>query len=96
MMAVPVLPYAMEHYNFLPELGVAKDQFESARAFEILFTEVGKAFITHHVEKLLGVILLHNHFLLGPQEVLVNVDSVAVPWDISSGAEEFADVKASA
>lgn len=96
MMAVPVLPYAVEHYNSLPELRVAKDQFESARASEILFTEVGKAFITHHVEKILGVVLLHNHFLLGPQEMLVNVDSVAVPWDISSGAEEFADVNASA
>lgn len=94
-MAVPVLPYDVEHYNTLPELRVAKDQFESAQASEILFIEVGKAFITHHVENVLGVVL-HNHFLLEPQEMLVNVDPMAVPWDISSGAQELADVNASA
>ena len=78
-MAVPVLSYAVEHYNSLPELRVAKYQFESAKASAILITEIGKALVTHHVENTLGVILLHNHFLLGPKEMLINVGSVAVP-----------------
>ena len=95
-MAVNVLPYAVEHYNSLPELRVVKGQFESARASEILFTEIGRALVKHHVENILGVILLHNHFLLEPHEMLVNVDSVAVPWDTASGAKELASVKASA
>ena len=95
-MALTVLPYAVEHYNSLPELGVAKDQFESAQASEILFTAIGQAFVKHHVENTLGIILLHNHFLLEHHEMLVNVDSVAVPWDTTSGATELAGVKASA
>ena len=95
-MALSVLPYAVEHYNSLPELRVAKDQFESVQASEILFTEIGKAFVKHHVENILGIALLHNHFLLGHYEMLVNVDSVAVPWDARSGAKEFAEVNASA
>ncbi len=95
-MALHVLPYAVEHYNSLPELRVAKDQFESARASEILFTEIGKAFVKHHVENTLGIALLHNHFLLEHHEMLVNVDSVAVPWDTTSGATELAGVNASA
>ena len=95
-MALNVLPYAVEHYNSLPELRLVKDQFESARASEILFTEIGKAFVKHHVENTLGVILIHNHFLLEHHEMLVNVDSVAVPWDTTSGATELAGLKASA
>ena len=95
-MALQVLPYAVEHYNSLPELRLAKDRFESARASEILFTEIGKAFVKHHVENTLGIALLHNHFLLEHQEKLVNVDSVAVPWNTASGATELAGVNACA
>ncbi len=96
VMAIAILPYAVEHYNSLPELRVAKDQFESGRASEILFSEIGRAFLKHHVEHILGVILLHNHFLLNPDEMLVNVDSVAIPWDARSGSRELTDVNASA
>ena len=78
-MALHVLPYAVEHYNSLLELRIAKDQFESARASEILFTEIGKAFVKYHVENTLGIALLHNYFLLEHYEMLVNVDTVAVP-----------------
>ena len=95
-MALHVLPYAVKHYNSLPELRVAEDQFESARASEILFTEIGKAFVKHHVQNTLGITLLHNHFLLKHHEMLVNVDSVAVPWNTTSGATELAGVNVSA
>ena len=96
VMTLHVLPYTVEHYNSLPELRVAKEQFESARASDILFTEIGQAFVKHHVENTLGIALLHNHFLLEQHEMLVNVDSVAVPWDTTSGATELAGVSASA
>lgn len=95
-MATPVLPYTVEHYNFLPELQVAQSQFEYARVSDILFTEIGKAFVKHHVENVLGVVLLHNHFLLEPHEMLVSVDSVAVPWDTRAGAKELGTVNATA
>lgn len=94
-MALPILPYAVEYYNSLPELGVAKDHFDSARVSEILYADIGKAFIKHHVENILGVVLLHNHFLFEPQEMLANVGSMAVPWDTTSGAEELKNVNAS-
>ncbi|KAI9747541.1 MAG: N-acetyl-glucosamine-6-phosphate deacetylase [Chaenotheca gracillima] len=91
-MAVPILPYSVGHYNSLPELHAARNQFESTQASEILFTEIGEALLKHNVEKKLGVVLLHNHFLLEPYEILVNVGSVAVPWDARSGAEELTNV----
>lgn len=85
-MALQILPYAVKHYNSLPELRVAKDQFESAKASEILFTEIGNAFVKHYIENTLGIILLHNHFLLEHYEMLVNFDSVAIQWDILQAA----------
>lgn len=95
-MAVPVLPYTVECYNSLPELQMAKCQFESTRAPEILFTEIGKAVLKHHVEKMLGVTLLHNHFLLQSYEMLVNFDSVALPVDTRSGTKQLGLVYPSA
>jgi len=89
-MAIPILPYSVEHYNSLPELREAKDQFKSLGASEILFTEIGPALVRHHVENILGVVLLHNHFLLSQNEKLVDVGSVAVPC-----AEELPNVSAS-
>ena len=96
MTTLHVLPYTMEHYNFLPELYIAKEQFESARASGILFAEIGQVFIKHHVKNILGITLLHNHFLLEQHAMLVNMDSVALPWDATNGASELAGVSASA
>ena len=79
MMAVHVLPYAVEYCKSLPELHVAKDQFKSARAYDILFTEIGQTFVRYHVENILEITILHNHFLLEQHEMLVNVNLVAVP-----------------
>lgn len=94
-MASLVLPYTVEHYNSLPELQVAKFQFESVRASDILFTDIGRVFVKHHVENMLGVVLLHNHFLLNPHEMLVSVNSAAVPWDTRSSTKELGAVNAS-
>ena len=95
-MAVAVLPYAVEHYNTLPELHAARNEFESKQASKILYTELGKVFVTHHVEYIVGIILLHNHFFLEPYEKLVSVNSAAVPWDNRSSAKESADITATA
>lgn len=94
-MAIQILPYAVDFYNSLPELYAANHQLQSIDA-SVLFTEIGRTFLNHQVENMLGLALLHNHFLLEPYEMLVNVDSVAVPWDIRSCCKELADVNASA
>ncbi|KAL9014416.1 MAG: hypothetical protein Q9173_000937 [Seirophora scorigena] len=91
------MPYSVEHYKSLPELGVAKDQFDSAEVLDVLFTEIGGVIVKHHVEYIFGIALFHNHFLLEPNEMLVHMsDSAAVPWDTTSGAKELSDVNATA
>jgi len=85
----PVLPYAVEHYNSLPELREAKDQLISSGASGVLFTEIGPGACKTPCRKILGVIL-HNHFRLSHDEKLVDFGSVAVPC-----AEELPNVNAS-
>jgi hypothetical protein len=68
----------VEQYNSLPGLFEARDQFESAQSSDVL-SELGQLLVKRGVQNMLGVTLLHNHFLLEQDEKLVIVDSVAVP-----------------
>lgn len=95
VMTIAILFYAVEHYNSLLELHVTKDQFEFERVLKILFSKIGRVFLKHHVEHILSVILLHNHFLLNLDEMLVNVDSVAISWDARSDSRELTNVNVS-
>ncbi|KAL9594509.1 MAG: hypothetical protein Q9219_006991 [cf. Caloplaca sp. 3 TL-2023] len=79
-------------YNSLPELNAAKAQLDEAGPFAILVDEIGKTFVKHGIHLSLGLVLLHNHFLLDANEMLVTVDSVAVPWNNTSGAPELSAV----
>lgn len=94
-MATAVLPYSAQHYNSLPSIADAGRSLKPAE-IALLTTTIGQVFVKHKVQKLFGIILLHNHFSLDENEILVNIGSVAVPWKTPSLAEQFRDVKGSA
>ncbi|KAI0003449.1 hypothetical protein F4779DRAFT_621876 [Xylariaceae sp. FL0662B] len=94
-MATAVLPYSAQHYNSLPSIGDAGSNLKPEDI--VLFTmTIGQVFVKHKVQKLFGIILLHNHFSLDENEILVNIGSVAVPWKTSSLSEQLRDVRGSA
>ncbi|KAI1175976.1 hypothetical protein F4777DRAFT_597917 [Nemania sp. FL0916] len=94
-MATAVLPYSAQHYNSLPSIADASSSLNSTE-IDQLTTTIGQVFIKHKVQNLFGIILLHNHFPLDEDEVLVNIGSVAVPWKTTSLAKQFRDVRSSA
>lgn len=94
-MATAILPYSIHHYNSLPNITDAGTSLKPADVAH-LTTTIGKVFIKHNVQKLFGIILLHNHFSLDENEILVNIGSVAVPWNTSSLAKQLHDVKGNA
>jgi len=94
-MATAVLPYSTQHYNSLPSIADAGRSLKPAD-IALLTTTIGQVFVKHKVQKLFGIILLHNHFSLDENEILVNIGSVAVPWKTPSLAEQLRDVKGSA
>ncbi|KAL9094259.1 MAG: hypothetical protein Q9165_003399 [Trypethelium subeluteriae] len=94
-MDVPLVAYTVEHYNSLPELRLAKGYFEATHASKVLFEELAVTFVQYGVQDEIGVTLLHNHFLMEPNEMLVNIGSVAIPWNKDNGAGQLKDVNAS-
>lgn len=91
-MALPILSYSVEYHNSLPDVADAKTQFDSVGASKTLFTDIGRIFLKYHMENTLGIVLLHHHFLLARDEMLVNVGPVAVPWKTNSGVKELENV----
>ena len=94
-MAVQILPYAVEHYNSLPELESAKKHFDCVRASDLLLF-FGSAFVEHYVENVFRLVLLHKHYDLTPHEKMVKGRSVATPWNITHRATEPTNLHASA
>jgi hypothetical protein len=94
-MATAVLPYSAQHYNSLPNIADAGSSLKPAD-IALLTTTIGQVFVKHKVQKLFGIILLHNHFSLDENEILVNMGSVAVPWKVPNLVERLRDVRGSA
>ncbi|KYK59810.1 hypothetical protein DCS_00944 [Drechmeria coniospora] len=90
-----VLPYSPQHYSSLPSIEDASETLTSD-AVALLTSAIGHVFVKHQVQKLFGIVLLHNHFTLKDDEILVNFGSVAVPWKTTSSAKQLLDVKGSA
>lgn len=94
-MATTILDYSAEHYNSLPSIMDAGTNLKPAD-ISLLTTTIGQVFVKHEVQNLFGITLLHNHFSLDENEILVNIGSVAVPWKTTSLAGQLRDVKGSA
>jgi hypothetical protein len=78
-MATTVLLYSAQHYNSSPNIEDAGASFKPAD-IALLTTTIGQMFIKHNVQKLFGIILLHNYFSLNEDEILGNIRSMATPW----------------
>ena len=91
-MATAVLSYNAQHYNSLPSIADAGTNLRPAD-IALLTSTIGPVFVKHDIQKLFGMTLLHNHFSLDADEILVNIGSVAVPWKTSSLATQLHDVR---
>lgn len=79
-MAFQKIPYTAADYNTIPDIMDSAEQFKEANASGLLMQEIGQAFLKHQVMSTFGVALVHRHFDLAQQEMLVNLGNVAVPW----------------
>ena len=74
-------------YKTLPELFVAAKELDKIN--EEMFSEIRAVFIQFKEYENYGLILLHKHFDLDDEEVLVESkkenSAVSIPWRINSG-----------
>jgi hypothetical protein len=73
-------PYSPSLFNTLPLLHDAYAYFKESNAASIINTVLANIFTKHHVDCLLGVQFLHQHFHLDEGECLVDVEGASVPW----------------
>ncbi|KAJ9137753.1 hypothetical protein NKR23_g9013 [Pleurostoma richardsiae] len=93
-MATAILPYSAQHYNSLPSIQDAGRSLTPSE-LEELPAAVGGIFVRHAVQDRFGLILLHNHFPVEADEMLVSFGNVALPYKTSSPAAELCDIKGS-
>jgi hypothetical protein len=93
-MSTKILPYTSQHYNSLPSIAEAGSSL-TPTDIALLTSTIGQVCIKHNVQKYFGITLLHNHFPLSDNEMLVSIGSVAVPWKTTSRAPELRDIKGS-
>ncbi|CAG9947018.1 unnamed protein product [Clonostachys rosea f. rosea IK726] len=73
-------PYRPEAYNSLPTLSVAGTAYETQDAEKLLFGPMRQLFLDHNVQDTYGVVLLHNHFDIDPEDRLVERRGISVLW----------------
>lgn len=77
-MAACVSPYSPQRYNTIPNIDDAAQHFPVGM-IEQVTESIGSVFIKHQLQDIFGLVLLHKHFELDENEILLNVGSVTVP-----------------
>lgn len=80
-------PYDVHAFNQLSGLQVSNDILTANNGTEVLATSIRDLFANHPLmAKTYGVILLHRHFELKANEVLVDVNGCSTAWTLPSPA----------
>lgn len=74
-------------YNKLPSLFDAEKDFRSARANSLVSNGIRQLFIEHKMDTTFGVTMLHRHFDLADNELLVEYNGTSTPWDMTGRPE---------
>ncbi|GFF59091.1 hypothetical protein IFM51744_09792 [Aspergillus udagawae] len=82
--------YTSEKFNSLPFLGESSKAFQSIGDKEALFSDLKDLFIRYGVTDLLGLTLVHRHFDVNEDELLVESNGTTMPWTVP-GLASFCD-----
>ncbi len=77
-----IKPYTSEFFNSLPGLGDSSDSFRSNDGNAAVDSAFQDLFVRHKMTKLFGLGLVHRHFDLKPNELLVDVNGTSTAWGV--------------
>ncbi|KAK7398604.1 hypothetical protein QQX98_012013 [Neonectria punicea] len=87
---MPALCFDPKTYGSLPTLGEALDRFDQGPGQSVLDTDVRALFErTDSVANLFGIGLLHRHFDMDEDEILVEHGSTSTPWKLPQDPGNF-------
>ncbi|KAL2694906.1 hypothetical protein Neosp_001495 [[Neocosmospora] mangrovei] len=75
-----ISPYSSEAFQLLPGLEDSNHAFQSSGGQPLLQSHFRDLFVRYNVTDQFGVALVHRHFNLGDDEILVDVNGTSTPW----------------
>lgn len=85
-MAVVVIPYSSDHFHSLPYLENARDRFHNLQGANLVENVFKEFFLDEGMDRTFGLALMHRHFNLPTNHMLVEYNGTSTPWD--AGASE--------
>jgi hypothetical protein len=82
-MAVAV-DYSSNHFDSLPSLDDALQNFRTLD-IDAVMSSVKGLFVESGMERTFGLVMLHRHFDIGPEQKMVNYNGTSTPWDAIYG-----------
>ncbi|KAJ5414892.1 hypothetical protein N7509_000226 [Penicillium cosmopolitanum] len=73
--------YSVEHFHTLPSLEVARANFAKLNGDELVKNVFKEFFIEQGMDRTFGLAMLHRHFDLEPDEMLVDYEGTSIPWN---------------
>jgi hypothetical protein len=83
-------PYSTSLFNTLRDVDDSSRHFDAQGGPHLISNALQKLFIEYDMTSLLGLVLVHRHFSMESQEVLVDVNGSSTPWS-REGAQVAAD-----
>ncbi|KAF7561810.1 hypothetical protein G7046_g2353 [Stylonectria norvegica] len=83
-----VQPYSAESFNALPSLGTVVDDYKASTGEEAMETALQSLFLRYDMTKTFGLGLVHRHFDLQQNELLVEVNGTATAWGIPTDIDD--------
>jgi len=84
-----VKPYNPAFFNQIRHLESAQQILQERAVEESAIKSLRSLFHRHDVHKALGLMILHRHFDMTPDEKLVEFRGVATPWPVNDESEVF-------
>ncbi|KAL3472730.1 hypothetical protein BJX99DRAFT_262046 [Aspergillus californicus] len=85
--------YTSQEFNNLPFLGASNKALEASSGREALFSDLKVLFARYGVIDRFGITLVHRHFDLNQNEVLVESNGTTMPWTTTGLRDEDGTIR---
>jgi len=89
-MATAIASYSHNHFQSLPNLNSARDNFRQLDGYKLVMEVFKDFFITNGIENTFGLSLPHRHFDILPGQLMVDYNGTSTAWNAnpSKGMDE--------
>jgi hypothetical protein len=90
IMAAAVAGYSHNHFQSLPNLNSARDNFLKLNGNKLVEDVFKDFFITNGMDRIFGLAMPHRHFDILPGQIIVNYNGTSTAWNAtpSEGMDE--------